>query len=285
VPTGLAARRSPRPRTELPYRRSVLPNGLRVVTQAMPAARSVSVALFVGVGSRHEDDAHRGMSHILEHMAFKGTQAFPQPGALSSAIEACGGSANASTDRELTVYTAKVPRERAATAYQVVAELALRPLLRRRDLAAEKPVIVDEIRMYIDSPSDHVFALFDELLFGDHPLGREIAGSPGSVRRATREVVVDHWLRWYRPERAVLSAAGAVEHQELVAAAEGWWDGMRSHPAAERLSSRLEAPDPARPGALRVRHRRLGGLVVDHRRFSCAASARIGGVSGTVPAR
>jgi predicted Zn-dependent peptidase len=256
VPAELAARRPAAQHDQSAHRRSVLPSGLRVVTQTMPDARSVSIALFVGVGSRHEDDAHIGISHILEHLAFKGTRGFPDPGSLSQAIEACGGSANASTDRELTVYSAKVPRERAATALEIVAELALRPLLRRRDLAAEKPVIVDEIRMYVDSPSDHVFTLFDELLFGDHPLGREIAGSPGSVRRAKQEGVIEHWRQWYRPDRMVLAAAGAIEHEAAVSAAGDWWDDTAPRPLVDPAAP--GAPRPERPGATSVRYRRLG---------------------------
>jgi predicted Zn-dependent peptidase len=142
----------------------------------MPGARSASVALFVPVGSRHESDTQAGLSHFLEHLVFKGTRDFPDPGALSQRVEGVGGTVNASTDRELTVYGAKVPAERTEVALQAVSELALHPLLRMRDLAAEKPVIVDEIRMYVDSPSDHIFTLFDGLLYGSHPLGREIAG-------------------------------------------------------------------------------------------------------------
>jgi predicted Zn-dependent peptidase len=174
----------------------VLSNGLRVVSQSIPHARSVSVGLFVGVGSRHEDASHAGLSHLLEHLVFKGTRAYPVAGALSEAIESVGGSVNASTDRELTVYTSKVPAAHAERAMEVVSELVAQPLLRHADLSAEKPVIVDEIRMYVDSPGDHVFTIFDELLFGDHPLGREIAGTPRSVRRATAEAVRGHWAAW-----------------------------------------------------------------------------------------
>ena len=134
------------------------------------------------------------------------------PARCREAVEGCGGAVNASTDRELTVYSAKVPAAAAQRGLDVVAELVLRPLLRKRDLSAEKPVIVDEIRMYVDSPGDHVFTLFDETLFGDHPLGREIAGTPRSVRRATHEGVVGHWRRWYQPRHLVLAAAGAVTH-------------------------------------------------------------------------
>jgi predicted Zn-dependent peptidase len=257
--TPAPARTRPRGASALPHVRSVLPSGLRVVTQSMPGARSASVAILVPVGSRHEDEAHAGLSHLLEHLVFKGTRAHPEAGALSQVVEGVGGSVNASTDRELTVYSSKVPAERLATALHAVSELALHPLLRRRDLGAEKPVIVDEIRMYVDSPSDHVFTLFDELLYGRHPLGREIAGTIGSVRRATHRGVVDHWRAAYRPARMVLAVAGAVDHEQVLRAAVEYHaagpdeDGQ----PALRPPTATPAPRPAAPGSLRVSHRQL----------------------------
>jgi predicted Zn-dependent peptidase len=259
-PAPAAARRigSAPPAT---YERSELPNGLRVLTQSMPDARSVSVALFVGVGSRHEQGAHAGLSHMLEHLVFKGTERYPDPGELSEAVEGCGGSVNASTDRELTVYSAKVPAAAADRALEVVSQLVLRPLLRRADVSAEKPVIVDEIRMYEDSPSDHVFTLFDALLFGDHPLGREIAGTPGTVRRATRTALVGHWRHWYAPTRLVLAVAGAISHDAVVKAANAWFadgDGWLADVAAPPDPELAPiAPNPTAAGALRLAHRRL----------------------------
>ena len=255
--SGLAAGRV-RARGSLPYERSVLANGLRVVTQPMPSARSVAVGLFVGVGSRREDEAHAGLSHLLEHLVFKGTRRYPEPGGLSEAVEGCGGSVNASTDRELTVYSARVPAEAAPRALEVVADLVLAPLLRPRDLIGEKPVIVDEIRMYVDSPGDHVFTLFDELLFGRHPLGREIAGSARSVRRARHDTVLAHWEHWYRPEKVVLAAAGSIRHDQV---------GQDRRALVRRRSGRGQAPillagaarssQPGAPGSLRVAYRRL----------------------------
>jgi len=244
----------------LPFERSVLPNGLRVVTTSMPSARSVAVGLFVGVGSRHEDAPRAGISHLLEHLVFKGTAAFPVAGELSEAVEGCGGAVNASTDRELTVYSAKVPAEVADRGMQVVSELVLRPLLRQKDLASEKPVIVDEIRMYEDSPSDHVFTLFDELLFGIHPLGREIAGTPGSVRRTNRAAVAGHWRRWYQPRHLVLAVAGAVRHKDVVATAGGWfgatpWLDDIGPEAPAGLPA--PAPEPGEPGSVKVAYRHL----------------------------
>jgi predicted Zn-dependent peptidase len=244
---------------EPPHRRTVLPGGLRVVTQAMPGARSASVAVFVPVGSRHEDEAQAGLSHLLEHLVFKGTLAHPESGALSQVVEGIGGSVNASTDRELTVYSAKVPAERTDVALHAVSELALHPLLRAGDLSAEKPVIVDEIRMYVDSPSDHVFTLFDELLFGKHPLGREIAGTTRGVRRATHAAVVGHWRAAYRPSTMVLAVAGAIDHESVVATAADW---HAAGPSANGIPARRPpaaepAPDPAPPGSMRVSRRQL----------------------------
>jgi predicted Zn-dependent peptidase len=232
-----------------------------VLTQEMPLARSVAAGLFVGVGSRHEDSAHAGLSHLLEHLVFKGTRRYPDPGGLSEAVEGCGGGVNASTDRELTVYSAKVPAQAVDRALEVIAELALRPHLRRADLRAEKPVIIDEIRMYEDSPADHIFTLFDELLFGTHPLGREIAGTPHSVRRATRERAVAHWRRWYRPEQLVLSVAGATTHAATLRTAASWfedadpWLGEVEAPGAPDLAP--IPPEPTPPGSVRVAFRAL----------------------------
>jgi predicted Zn-dependent peptidase len=223
----------------------------------MPTARSVAVGLFVGVGSRREDEAHAGLSHLLEHLVFKGTRRYPEAGGLSEAIEGCGGSVNAATDRELTIYTARVPAEAASRALEVVADLVLSPLLRRQDLVGEKPVIVDEIRMYVDSPGDHVFSLFDELLFAGHPLGREIAGTPRSVRRARHDTVVEHWERWYRPPNLVLAAAGAIKHDQVLKAAGRWFEADEVEALPTHLPATLEAPTPAPPGSVRVAFRRL----------------------------
>jgi predicted Zn-dependent peptidase len=232
---------------------------MRVVTQSMPGARSASVAILVPVGSRHEDEAHAGLSHLLEHLVFKGTAAHPEAGALSQVVEGVGGAINASTDRELTVFSSKVPAERLGVALHAVSELALHPILRRSDLTSEKPVIVDEIRMYVDSPSDHVFTLFDELLYGRHPLGREIAGTIGSVRRATHRGVIDHWRAGYRPGRMILAVAGAIDHEQVLRAAAEW---QASGPGADgapalRPPVAEPAPEPAPAGTLRVSRRRL----------------------------
>jgi len=256
VASGIAAGRA-RKGARRPYERTALANGLRVVTQSIPGARSVAVGIFVGVGSRREDEAHVGLSHLLEHLVFKGTNRYPDPGGLSEAVEGCGGSVNASTDRELTIYSARVPAAAAERALEVVADLVVNPLLRVADLRSEKPVIVDEIRMYVDSPGDHVFTLFDGLLFGGHPLGREIAGTPRAVRRASHAAVVAYWERWYRPENLVLAAAGAVRHEDLVRTARDWYRSADPSASPTPLPTPLVAPPVAPPGSVQVAWRRL----------------------------
>lgn len=238
------------------HRRSVLPSGLRVVSELMPAARSASTMLLVGVGSRHETERDAGVSHLIEHLVFKGTARYPEPGALSEAIESVGGDVNASTDRESTVLTTKVPARHLGRALEVLEEMAFRPLLRRADLRAERPVIVDEIRMYQDTPSDRIFSIFDSLLFGRHPLGREIAGTPAGVRRISHRTVTERWQRWYRPDEMVLAAAGAVDHDALVEVAAGWGGSADRSPAPP--PPELTAPASRPAGRVSVHYRQLG---------------------------
>ena len=245
-----------RPTRSVEYERSVLPNRLRVVSQHIQHARSVAATLLVGVGSRYEDDRHAGASHLIEHLVFKGTAAYPDPGALCEAVEAVGGSVNASTDREVTLLSAKIPKAHGRQALEALGEMAFRPLLRRGDLVAERPIVVDEIRMYEDSPGDHIFNLFDELLFGRHPLGREIAGSVSGVRRIAHTTLLEHWSRWYRPENMVLAAAGAIDHATLLAVAGNWTAGDRTV-APVPLGRFQPAPPPAEPRSVAVRHRPL----------------------------
>ena len=206
--------------------------------------------LLVPVGSRHEDDAHAGLSHFLEHLVFKGTRAHPDAGLLSQLVEGIGGSVNASTDRELTVYSAKVPAEHVGVALEAVSELALRPLLRRRDHTSEKPVIVDEIRMYVDSPSDHIFTLFDEMLYaGIRSAGRSRAPSVRCAERRTGRssntggprIACGEWCSPW-PVR--------IDHDEVVRASAGWkQEGPADGPNdAGPTTLARDAPDPVPRG-------------------------------------
>ncbi len=198
------------------FERTVLPGGPRVISARMPGARSVSIAAYVLAGSRLEADEEAGAAHFMEHITFKGTAAYPTTRAVSEAIEGFGGSFNAATDRESTVYWVRVPRHEATRGMDVLGELIVRPNLESRDIDSERTVIIEEIRSYQDDPSEQVHTLFDIAMFGDTPLGREIAGSEESVRALPESNLRAFWSSAYRPGNVVVSAAGDISHQEVV---------------------------------------------------------------------
>src|SRR6266705_5359811 len=158
------------------HRRVTLPNGLRILVGEMPETRSVSLAMYVGVGSRIETKVDAGTSHFLEHMVFKGTAKRPTAADISMEIESRGGVVNAATDKEVTVFWSRVPARHWRVALDVIADMILAPMLRDSDVESEKKVIVEELRMYRDQPQDRVHTLVDELLYPRHPLGWEVAG-------------------------------------------------------------------------------------------------------------
>lgn len=198
------------------FDRTALPHGPRIISAGLPGARSVTLEAHVLAGSRHEAGDQAGCAHFMEHLTFKGTRAYPSTRALSEAVEGVGGTFNASTDRESTVYYVRVPRRHAGLAMGVLGELVTRPLLAEREIEQERGVIVEEIRSYLDDPSEHVNVLFDLALFDDTPLGREIAGTEASVRDLPVEAIHRFWDTFYRPSNVVVAAAGDITHEALV---------------------------------------------------------------------
>lgn len=227
------------------FHRTELPQGPRVISARLPGSRSVSVAAYVLAGSRLETPAEAGVAHFMEHLTFKGTAGYPSSRAISEAIEGVGGSANAATDRESTVYWARVPRREAARAMDVLGELIVRPRLEDGDIDQERTVIVEEIRSYLDDPSEYCQILSQTALFGDGPLGREICGDEDGVRALPASAIRDFWGAMYRPANIVVAVAGDLEHEEAVAlAAAAFGTGSGSIPSA--------APAPELPAGPRV---------------------------------
>src|SRR5690349_16376801 len=235
------------------FERTALPEGPRVISSRVPGARSVSIAAYVLAGSRLESPAEAGVAHFMEHITFKGTAAYPTTRAISEAIEGVGGSFNAATDRESTVYWVRVPIREAELAMDVLGELIVRPSLDSKEIEGERTVIIEEIRGYQDDPAEHAQTLFQMALFGDGPLGREICGDEAGIRTLPAATIRDFWGTTYRPANTVIAVAGDLEHGEAVGLADTAFGSGNGRipdfepapalPAGERL--RVEARDTA----------------------------------------
>ena len=214
------------------FQKSRLDNGLRVVTSEMAHTRSVSMCVFVGVGSRYETDEEAGLSHFLEHMVFKGTAARPEPQQISAAIEGVGGVINAATEHELTVYWCKVAQPYFHDSLALLFDILRNSLYEPDDIEKERQVIFEELGMINDYPTYKVETMIDEMLWPGHPLGRDIGGTRESVGEITRDMILDFVSAYYTPDNMVVSVAGNVSHEDVVAQVEclsaGWEPGARN---------------------------------------------------------
>jgi predicted Zn-dependent peptidase len=193
-----------------------LSGGAKLVTAAMPERLSASVVFMFGGGSRLEDERHAGVSHFIEHLFFKGTQRRPTSKEIADAIEGVGGFINASTDKELTAYWTRVPAVHVELGLDVLIDIVSNSKLAPADVERERSVILEELRMYQDQPQDFVQNLFDEVMWPDHPLGRDIAGTEQSVARLTRDDILEYSDAHYRLPNLVIGAAGAFGEGEML---------------------------------------------------------------------
>jgi predicted Zn-dependent peptidase len=203
----------------------------------MPGTGSVSIAVFMGVGSRYENDKVAGISHLVEHMLFKGTERRPKRGAISAAIDGVGGMQNASTDKENTVYWVKMAAEHAELGVELLSDMIRHSLLRPGDLTTEKSVILEELSMAADDPQDWVHVLTDEVLWPGQPLGREIAGTETSVLALTRVAVRRHMAAYYGPNNTVISMAGGVGYDAARVLVEKYFSDWPQVPAPGPLAA------------------------------------------------
>jgi predicted Zn-dependent peptidase len=230
---------SPLGRDDSAARKTVLPGGLRVVTEFLPSVRSVALGIWVGVGSRDEDQAHAGATHYLEHLLFKGTR---QRTALdiSAAMDAVGGELNAFTGKEYTCYYARVLDADLPLAIDVLSDMVTSSLIQPKDVDAERNVVLEEIAMNEDDPGDTVHEAFTAQLFGDTPLGRPVLGTVGSINSITRDQIWEHYAARYTAPHLVVAAAGNLDHDAVVARVRAAFAGALEvtsgeAPAAPRL--------------------------------------------------
>jgi predicted Zn-dependent peptidase len=192
------------------FERQTLPNGLRLLTAPMPHAQSVTCFVMLAAGSRYETQETNGIAHFAEHMFFKGTERRPTARDLAAEVDSIGGEFNAFTAKEYTGYYVKCAAEFRDTALDVLVDMVRNSKFDPEEIDREKGVIVEEMNMYFDTPRDFISGVFDDLVFGDHPLGWDIIGRKETVRAAQRETFFEYIDRWYKPSRIVVGVGGKI---------------------------------------------------------------------------
>ncbi len=219
---------------------TTLPNGLRVISQDMPSVRSVSVGMWVDAGSRDENPVEAGASHFLEHLLFKGSDRLSAQ-AIAEAFDAVGAQHNAFTSKEYTSYWAKLRDADLPLATEILSEMLIRPAFRQEEIDSERHVVMEEINMNEDDPTDVAHEAFVRALWAGHPLAPPILGTRDSITNMSRETISGYWARRYSPRSVVVAAAGRVDHTDLVEQMSdhlGEWQGSdlgreTTDPAAE----------------------------------------------------
>jgi predicted Zn-dependent peptidase len=246
-----------------------LDNGVRVLAAPMRDAPSVAVVIGVAAGSRYERPEAAGIAHFAEHMFFKGTTRRPTARDIAGEVDGIGGEFNAFTGKELTGYYVKCAAESAPVALDVLSDMLLDSRFDEEEIEREKGVIVEEINMYTDTPRDHIGQVWDEVRYGDTPLGRPIIGTKETVRAATRQTFLEYLADWYRPERLVIGLGGAIDQALMddVAARFGKLEAVRTPPRP------VTALPPESGPAVHVERREsdqahlvlgAGGIPLDH---------------------
>ncbi len=202
------------------FQQATLSNGLRIITSAMPHTRSVTLGFLVGGGSRYESDSEAGAFHFVEHLCFKGTPSRPTPRIVSETMDRVGGLMNATTAREVTTYWCKVARPHFDIAADLIVDMVRNPLFDPNELEKERGVILEELAASRDHPDSRAGLLIDQTMWPDQPLGRDVGGTAESVKALTRDAMLRLVNHQYVPSNAVISVAGNIDHDEIVASFE-----------------------------------------------------------------
>ena len=257
------------------YKKTTFPNGVRIITERVPYVKSVSVGIWVNIGSRDETEAEAGLSHFLEHMIFKGTE---QRDALCIAkeIDQVGGMANAFTGKEYTCFHAKVMSDRLPQITDLLIDIFLNSVFESRDIDRERHVILQEIGMTEDTPDEHIHVLFGQHFWPGAALGRSILGTVESIQSIDREALKRHQKKHYVPPKIVIAAVGDLEHEAFVDLVEPTFAAL-----SQANSQSLREPPPIKSGItvaskdLEQEHLCLGSnfpTALDKRRYAAAVA-------------
>ena len=238
------------------FNRTVLLNGLRIISDFMPDTKSVSLGFFVGTGSRHETESRAGISHFLEHMLFKGTKKRPTPREISITVESLGGVLNAGTGKEITSYWAKIAKTHLPTVFDLLQDMLGNSKLDQTEIERERMVVIEELKMYNDIPSYRADQLLDTILWPRQAMGRDIGGSEQSVKGIDRPMLIDYLSRQYSPSNILLAVAGSIPHEEIVNLAtpdlQGWqnteiipWQAYSQNPPDSKVIVEYRKTDQA----------------------------------------
>jgi predicted Zn-dependent peptidase len=220
------------------FQKTVLPNGLRIVTERIPQYPSASIGIWVNVGSQDEEDSNRGVSHFLEHLMFKGTPSHSAK-EIAEIMDGIGGNLNAFTEKEQTCFYAKVMDKHIPTAMEIMGDMILNSHFPEPEVEREKGVILEEIKMYEDSPDELVFDLMAQTAWKNHPLGLPILGTKESILQTNRQTLRQFVERFYTPEHIIISVAGKVKHEEIVKLTQTYFQFSR-----RSNHSRINLPPP-----------------------------------------
>jgi len=230
-----------------------LANGFRIVTEQMPGLQSASIGIWVAAGARNERAAQNGIAHFLEHMAFKGTKTRSAL-QIAESIEDVGGYINAYTSREVTAYYARVLKEDTGLAMEVIADILQNSVLDPREIEVERNVILQEIGQALDTPDDVIFDWLQEQCYRDQPIGRSILGPAERVKSFTQADLAGFIAEHYGPSQMILSAAGGIDHDEIVKLAETLFGGMSAKPNAVMDVARFTGGEVREDKALEQAH-------------------------------
>jgi predicted Zn-dependent peptidase len=226
------------------YLLTTLDNGARVITEPLPTVRSAAIGVWIGTGSRDEDDAHAGVTHFLEHLLFKGSGAYSAQ-EIAEIFDGFGGELNAATARDYTVVYARVLDEHVETAIDVMTDMVFAPTL--ADLDSERDVVLEEIAMIEDTPQELIHDLFTEAVFGNHPLGRPVLGRAKVIATVGRRSIAAYHRARYMAANVVVAAAGSIEHERLLELVERMAEKLREPPARKAAARTpfVSAPAPS----------------------------------------
>lgn len=208
------------------FSKTILDNGLRIITIPQPNAVAMTVLTLVETGSKYEEKRVNGISHFLEHLCFKGTQKRPKPSMIASELDGLGAQSNAFTSHEYTGYYAKVSADKGEKALEIIADLYINPIFNPEEIEREKGVIIEEINMYEDMPQRKIGDYFMSLLYGDQPAGWDIAGEKDLIRKMSRDDIVNYRSQHYVPSATILVVAGAFDEKKIVNQAEVFFGKM-----------------------------------------------------------